>query len=107
MPLVLIVNGCGRHLRNISIQIPLDHSAIQVVTRMIGDALKDAPAQVYSLVSSAKNLQDITSLSSGIGLVGMWSKWNCSDALTMAQTWSAQFDDLARSLDNPSIHSGR
>ncbi|KAF9454871.1 midasin [Macrolepiota fuliginosa MF-IS2] len=105
LPSVLILNRCGRYLHNVSVRTHLDHSAIQVLARMINDALKDAPmhTEIQSLTSHARRLHELSSLSSGTGLIAMWSKWNCSDALVTRHSWNTQPDDLVCSLDSPAV----
>lgn len=100
---LLSLNKYGHYLQVISTQAPLDHSAIQVVARMIDDALSLAPDQVHPLRLHAKHLQDVASLSSEIGLVELWSHWKFSDLIVNSGVSNVQHDDLGDFYNNPAI----
>jgi hypothetical protein len=74
---------------------------------MIDEQLSNAPVQVQSIKIYAKRLRDVTSLSSGIGLMELWNKWRCSDAITSPRHDSPQIRDLDKFLVNPAINPGR
>ncbi|KXN88102.1 Midasin [Leucoagaricus sp. SymC.cos] len=101
IPSLLILNKCGRYLHTFSAQTPLNYSAIQVIARMINEGLDDAPAQVQRLRHHGKRLQEVTSLSSGTGLVELWTKWKCSDAIMAPRHNSSRCSDLTSFMDDP------
>ncbi|KAI3616178.1 midasin nuclear aaa atpase [Moniliophthora roreri] len=59
----------------------LDYSSVQTIAKWIVDAAESFSVEYLSLVACARTLQDITSLSSGLGLTEIWKSFLSQKAL--------------------------
>ena len=73
MKLALTILGYGRYLRRVAEATSLDFSAITAICRWIHDAIEDSPASFATFIKQAAILRDSISLSSGLGLLEIWS----------------------------------
>lgn len=73
MKLASILLGFGRHLRRTAVATFFDFSALNAICRWINDAIKNCPPNFKMLSAQVKALGDTVSLSSGLGMVEIWS----------------------------------
>lgn len=69
----LLRYGC--YLAQVANSAAFDYSAVQVVSRWIIEAARIAPPAFNKLLVCAKRLEDVVSLSSGLGFHDIWSKF--------------------------------
>jgi len=107
LPTLLKLNKYGRYLHTISTIIPFDHSAIQVVVGMMNNVLSNAANPLDSLKLHLGRLQDLVCLTTGMGLVKLWTKWKSSNAISRSDLDVCSNGDFCETLNNPAIKPGR
>jgi len=107
LPALLKLNKYGHYLHTISTIIPPDHSAIQVVVGMIDNVLSNAADPLDSLKPHVARLQDFICLTTGMGLVELWTKWKSSNAISCSDFDVYSHGDFRETLNNPAIKPGR
>jgi hypothetical protein len=87
----------SRYLREIMQESAFDYSAVQVLSRWIMDAVRNAPPIFGKLILSAKRLDDVVSLSSGLGFHEIWSSMLAEKRSTIQMETLKELDILAAS----------
>ncbi|KAF5382460.1 hypothetical protein D9615_002742 [Tricholomella constricta] len=80
--LALKLLGYGRYLRSISAAAFIDFSALHAVSRWIVDTIENSPSSFSMVNSQVHQLKDIISLSTGLGLIEIWSGFLLDRPLT-------------------------
>jgi len=107
LPALLKLNKYGRYLHTISTIIPPDYSAIQVVVGMMDNVLSNAADPLDSLKPHVGRLQDFVCLTTGMGLVELWTRWKSSNAISCTDFDVCSYGDFCETLNNPAIKPGR
>lgn len=95
--LSLTLLGYSRYLRRVTANESFDFSALQAICRWITDAVEDCPPAFIQLATQARILSETVSLSSGLGLIEIWSSVFIDKSQTSST--SALEDIEARTLD--------
>lgn len=74
---------------------------------MMSDTLSNAHAPLHSLKLYVSQLQDLVCLTTGMGLVEMWTKWKSSNAIPSPDSDVYNHSDFCEILNSPAINSGR
>ncbi|KAF9464151.1 midasin nuclear AAA ATPase [Collybia nuda] len=95
--------GYGRYLRKASMKSSFDFSAVQAISKWIIDAVDNCPPPFLPLVTQAQALVDAVSLTSGFGLVDIWSTFFVEGLSALSSTELDTIDKLASSLKSTSM----
>jgi midasin len=90
--------GHARHLRKAVINSSFDFSAVQAISRWILDDLEDCSPSFLQLAAQAQALSDAVSLSSGLGLIEIWSTFFVGNRSMSTSSELVDIDKLARCL---------
>lgn len=88
------------YLGQIMSSSPFDYSAVQVISRWIVEAVRSAPPVFDKLVTCAKRLEDVVSLSSGLGFHDIWSAFLPERQSRIYTDSSKELEILAGSYDD-------
>ncbi|KAF7309703.1 Midasin [Mycena indigotica] len=100
MRLASTVIAYANELRQVLIGSHFDYSVVHVVAEWLVTALEHGPPDSVTLGNHAKALQQITSLSSGLGIKEIWNKFSTTGPIGSVNT--KRLDQLASHLkDGP------
>lgn len=90
--------GYTRRLRIAVAHVCFDYSAVHAVSRWIADALEDCPTVFLPLAADVKALRETIALSSGLGMMEIWSSLMTDRPLKPFADDLIRLDFLARNL---------
>ncbi|KAK2459690.1 hypothetical protein APHAL10511_008335 [Amanita phalloides] len=96
----------GTYLQRIIRNSALDYSALLALARCILDALNIESPQLITLQHHARSLNDFVSLTSGLGLLDIWSSLYCDGSLYLAKSRLFRLNELASSLNDGADRDG-